>query len=197
VAHGAHVADSRGIVKSNTGGIIMDLFGFIAQIITGTATFIVAVVLVFQLRKQNEQLNLQRRDFTQQIKNQLMDTRTNFILEINSNNSLKTILRTGRNDYSKLEKKDKPLFHQMLITTLELLLLKNIYADETGFEKTLHLKELLRSSPGMREAYRDSTIRQQMDKESVLILDEIVREIDEEIGLDGYMQMESTYPYKK
>ncbi|MCH2305072.1 MAG: hypothetical protein MK330_05930 [SAR202 cluster bacterium] len=175
----------------------MDLFGFVAQIITGTATFIVAVVLVFQLRKQNEQLNLQRRDFTQQIKNQLMDTRTNFILEINSNNSLKTILRTGRNDYSKLEKKDKPLFHQMLITTLELLLLKNIYADETGFEKTLHLKELLRSSPGMREAYRDSTIRQQMDKESVLILDEIVREIDEEIGLDGYMQMESTYPYKK
>ena len=175
----------------------MDLFGFVAQIITGTATFIVAVVLVFQLRKQNEQLNLQRRDFTQQIKNQLMDTRTNFILEINSNNSLKTILRIGRNDYSKLEKNDKPLFHQMLITTLELLLLKNIYADETGFEKTLHLKELLRSSPGMREAYRDSTIRQQMDKESVLILDEIVREIDEEIGLDGYMQMESTYPYKK
>ena len=175
----------------------MDLLGFVAQIITGTATFIVAVVLVFQLRKQNEQLNLQRRDFTQQIKNQLMDTRTNFILEINSNNSLKTILRIGRNDYSKLEKNDKPLFHQMLITTLELLLLKNIYADETGFEKTLHLKELLRSSPGMREAYRDSTIRQQMDKESVLILDEIVREIDEEIGLDGYMQMESTYPYKK
>ena len=50
----------------------MDLFGFVAQIITGTATFIVAVVLVFQLRKQNEQLNLQRRDFTQQIKNQLI-----------------------------------------------------------------------------------------------------------------------------
>ena len=97
----------------------------------------------------------------------------------------------------KLENTDKTYFHQMLITTLELLLLKNIYADETGFEKTLHLKELLRSSPGMREAYRDSTIRQQMDKESVLILDEIVREIDEEIGLDGYMQMESTYPYKK
>ena len=80
----------------------MDLLGFVAQIITGTATFIVAVVLVFQLRKQNEQLNLQRRDFTQQIKNQLMDTRTNFILEINSNNSLKTILRTVRNEYSKL-----------------------------------------------------------------------------------------------
>ena len=49
----------------------------------------------------------------------------------------------------------------------------------------------------MRQAYRGSTIRQQMDKQSVLILDEIVREIDEEIGLDGYVQMESTYPYKK
>jgi len=178
-------------------GEIMDLLGFTAQIITGTATLIVAVVLVFQLRKQNEQLNLQRRDFTQQIKNQLMDTRTNFILTINSNTSLKNIMTTGRNDYSKLQNGDKTFFHQMLITTLELLLLKNFYSDETGFEKSLHLKEMLRSSPGMRQAYRDSTIRQQMDKQSVLILDEIVREIDEEIGLDGYVQMESTYPYKK
>ena len=36
----------------------MDLV-VIAQIITGIATLLVAFVLVFQLRKQNEQLSLQ------------------------------------------------------------------------------------------------------------------------------------------
>ena len=39
----------------------MDLV-VIAQIITGIATLTVATVLVFQLRKQNEQLSLQHRD---------------------------------------------------------------------------------------------------------------------------------------
>ena len=33
-----------------------------AQIITGLATLIVALVLVFQLRKQNQQLELQHKD---------------------------------------------------------------------------------------------------------------------------------------
>ncbi len=34
----------------------------LAQIITGIATLIVAMVLIFQLRKQNEQLGIQHRD---------------------------------------------------------------------------------------------------------------------------------------
>ena len=63
--------------------------------------------------------------------------------------------------------------------------------------KSLHLKEYFASSPGAREAYRTSTIRQQLDKESVKILDEIIREVDEEVGLDGILEINSTYPYKK
>ena len=39
----------------------MDLV-VIAQIITGLATLIVALVLVFQLKKQNQQLELQHKD---------------------------------------------------------------------------------------------------------------------------------------
>ena len=58
-------------------------------------------------------------------------------------------------------------------------------------------KELLASSPGIREAYRISTIRQQLDIESVKILDEIVRDIDEVYGLYGIHETQSTYPYKK
>ena len=33
-----------------------ELIGFIAQLVTGIATLLVALVLVFQLRKQNQQL---------------------------------------------------------------------------------------------------------------------------------------------
>ena len=39
----------------------MDLV-VIAQIITGLATLIVALVLVFQLKKQNQQLSIQHKD---------------------------------------------------------------------------------------------------------------------------------------
>ena len=39
-----------------------ELIGFIAQLITGIATLLVALVLVFQLRKQNQQLKIQHQD---------------------------------------------------------------------------------------------------------------------------------------
>ena len=39
-----------------------ELIGFIAQLVTGIATFLVALVLVFQLKKQNQQLKIQHQD---------------------------------------------------------------------------------------------------------------------------------------
>ena len=48
----------------------MDLV-VVAQIITGSATLIVALVLMYQLKQQNDQLKLQHKDFAQQIKNQI------------------------------------------------------------------------------------------------------------------------------
>ena len=43
----------------------------IAQIVTGIATLIVAVVLLFQLRKQNQQLDIQHTDTVGNVINQL------------------------------------------------------------------------------------------------------------------------------
>ena len=174
----------------------MDLV-VIAQIRTGSATLIVALVLVFQLKQQNNQVKLQRMDFTQQIKNQIVERRTNTVLTQATNPDIFQFMQNGRYDYLSVNAEHKTFFHQMVITSLELLLMKNFYSDETGYEKSLHLKEYLGSSPGIRKAYRDSTIRQQLDKESVDILDEIVKSIDEEVGLDGILETKSTYPYKK
>ena len=175
----------------------MDLV-VIAQLITGTATLIVALVLVFQLKQQNDQLKLQQKDFVQQIKNQIGERRTSGNYSLLANKELSEMIFNARYDYKILQDRhQKTIFHQWVITTLEFTLLKNLFSDETGYEKSLHLKEILASSPGIREAYRVSTIRQQLDKESVKILDEIVREIDEELGLYGLQETESTYPYKK
>jgi hypothetical protein len=175
----------------------MDLL-VIAQIITGTATLVVALVLMFQLKQQNDQLKLQHKNFTQQIKNQIGERRTAAMFSHLSNPEYRETIFKARYDYKILkDRHEKTVFHQWIISTLELTLMKNFYSDETGYEKSLHLKEILASSPGIREAYRISTIRQQLDIESVKILDEIVREIDEEYGLDGMYETESTYPYKK
>tara|TARA_Y100001970_G_scaffold233588_1_gene291271 strand:- start:549 stop:1076 length:528 start_codon:yes stop_codon:yes gene_type:complete len=175
----------------------MDLI-VIAQIITGTATLVVALVLVFQLKQQNDQLRLQHKDFAQQIKNQIGERRTSGNYSLLANKELSEMIFNARYDYKILQDRhQKTIFHQWVITTLEFTLLKNLFSDETGYEKSLHLKEILASSPGIREAYRVSTIRQQLDKESVKILDEIVREIDEELGIYGLQETESTYPYKK
>ena len=174
----------------------MDLV-LIAQLITGTATLIVALVLVFQLKQQNDQLKLQQKDFVQQIKNQIGERRTSGNYSLLANKELSEMIFNARYDYKILQDRhQKTIFHQWVITTLEFTLLKNLFSDETGYEKSLHLKEILASSPGIREAYRVSTIRQQLDKESVKILDEIVRETDEELGLYGLQETESTYPYK-
>ena len=143
----------------------------LAQIITGSATLIVAMVLVFQLKQQTNQLKLQHKDFAQQIKNQIDDRRTSGNYSLLANKELSEMIFNARYDYKILQDRhQKTIFHQWVITTLEFTLLKNLFSDETGYEKSLHLKEILASSPGIREAYRVSTIRQQLDKESVKIL---------------------------
>ena len=175
----------------------MDLV-VIAQIITGSATLIVALVLMYQLKQQNDQLKLQHKDFAQQIKNQIGERRTSSTYSLLSNPEYREMIFNARYDYKILkDRHEKTIFHQWIISSLEFTIMKNFYSDETGYEKSLHLKELLASSPGIREAYRISTVRQQLDIETVKILDEIVREIDEEYGLDGIYETQSTYPYKK
>ena len=175
----------------------MDLV-VIAQIITGSATLIVALVLVFQLKQQTNQLKLQHKDFAQQVRNQIGERRTAATYSLLSNSKLSEMIFKARYDYKILkDRNQKSIFHQWVISTLELTLLKNLFSEETGYEKSLHLREILGSSPGIREAYRVSTIRQQLDTDSVKILDEIVRETDEELGLYGLQETESTYPYKK
>ena len=106
----------------------MDLV-LIAQLITGTATLIVALVLVFQLKQQNDQLKLQQKDFVQQIKNQIGERRTSGNYSLLANKELSEMIFNARYDYKILQDRhQKTIFHQWVITTLEFTLLKNLFS---------------------------------------------------------------------
>ena len=80
----------------------MDLV-VIAQIITGSATLFVALVLMYQLKQQNDQLKLQHKDFAQQIKNQIGERRTSATFSLLSNPKYREMIFNARYDYKILK----------------------------------------------------------------------------------------------
>lgn len=75
----------------------------LAQIITGIATLIVAMVLVFQLRKQNEQLAIQHIDQLGNASNQFKSRFEDITKETVTNNDLAEIWIRGSKDWSNLK----------------------------------------------------------------------------------------------
>ena len=80
----------------------MDL-AIVAQIITGVATFIVAIVLVFQLRKQNEQLRIQHRDSVREANYQIGSRFEDVTKETVLDESLTDIWLRGAEDWNNLK----------------------------------------------------------------------------------------------
>ena len=65
--------------------------GEIAEIITGVATFTVAVVLVLQLRKQNQQLDIQNKDNKREDAFRNVETHLNRMSSIYTNKEFRKI----------------------------------------------------------------------------------------------------------
>ena len=80
----------------------MDLV-VIAQIITGFATLSVAFVLVFQLRKQNEQLSLQHRDAERNLIISIREIASSRGSAMGSNPEWQEINYRGLHDFDALE----------------------------------------------------------------------------------------------
>ena len=79
----------------------MDL-AVIAQLITGGATFIVAVALVFQLRKQNQQLKIQHRDSVREASYQIASRFEDVTKETVQDESLTDIWLRGADNWNNL-----------------------------------------------------------------------------------------------
>ena len=75
----------------------------IAQIVTGIATLIVAIVLLFQLRKQNQQLNIQHKDTVGNVINQLNTRIENLDKLTISDPELNDLWIRGSRDWNNLK----------------------------------------------------------------------------------------------
>ena len=75
----------------------MDVLVLVVQIITSLATLIVALVLVFQLRKQNDQLKIQHRDSIREANYQIASRFEDVTKETVTDASLTEIWLRGAN----------------------------------------------------------------------------------------------------
>ena len=78
-----------------------------AQKITGVATLIVALVLVFQLKKQNEQLSIQHKDSVSNSINQFRQRFENITKETVINKEFAEIWVRGSSDWNNLKSDDE------------------------------------------------------------------------------------------
>jgi len=58
-----------------------------------------------------------------------------------------------------------------------------------------HIKEFLARSPGIRALYRDGRLRATFRDDHQVVLDKIVKSIDDEVGHDGILNLSSGYPH--
>ena len=117
----------------------MDLV-VIAQIITGMATLTVATVLVFQLRKQNEQLSLQHRDAERNLIVSIREIASSRGSAMGANPEWQDISYRGLHDFDSLKNQlERVQFYSAFTHQLHLHNLQTMYSDllEIDAEKNL------------------------------------------------------------
>lgn len=167
-----------------------------SQLISGIATLIIAIILVFQLRKQNDELAHQRDNFNKDLSIQIQERWDSLALSLATNREMLDIYMRGRQDYNSLsDPTEENIFHWVSTSAINLLLMKYTYGDIAGFDRKRHITELLGRSPGIRHAYKSKRLRHQFSQEYQTVLDALVKDIDDAVGPDGLYVTESEYPH--
>ncbi|MQF83729.1 MAG: hypothetical protein FI736_02800 [SAR202 cluster bacterium] len=163
----------------------MDLV-VIAQIITGFATLSVAFVLVFQLRKQNEQLSLQHRDAERNLIISIREIASSRGSAIASNPEWQEINYRGLHDFDALENQlERVQFYTSFTHQIHLHNLQTMYSDLLEIDAEKNLKNWFAVFPGTRKFYKESMIRYELPERFVKLCDDFIREIESEVGEKG------------
>ncbi|MAU24643.1 MAG: hypothetical protein CL706_04445 [Chloroflexi bacterium] len=156
----------------------MDLV-VIAQIVTSTATLIVALVLVYQLRQQ-------RRDAERDVILSINSQRLALSTSLNSDKTLSELQYRGNHNFEDLKDQDeRTRYYRQFAAEMNLHNISILYSDLIQLDAKNYLKNQLGLFPGIRKMYRESMIRHQLPTNFVKICDEIVKEIELEVGEDG------------
>ena len=163
----------------------------LASLVTGFATLSVAIFLAFQLK-------LQHRDSKKELELQLQerwDTGLKLIMDFNGSEGI-DILTRGRKNLNLLKtENEKAILHMLSATSINTLMLKYSYGEQSGYDQERHIKEFLARSPGIRALYRDGRLRATFRDDHQVVLDKIVKSIDDEVGHDGILNLSSGYPH--
>ena len=163
----------------------MDLV-VIAQIITGIATLTVAFVLVFQLRKQNEQLSLQHRDAERDLIISIREISSSRGSAMGSNPEWQEINYRGLHDFDALENQlERVQFYSAFTHSIHLHNLQTMYSDLLEIDAENNLKNWFAVFPGTRKFYKESIIRHELPERFVKLCDDFIREIESEVGEKG------------
>ena len=163
----------------------MDLV-VIAQIITGIATLLVAFVLVFQLRKQNEQLSLQHRDAERNLIVSIREIASSRGSAMGANPEWQEITYRGLHDFDSLKNQlERGKFYTAFTHQLHLHNLQTMYSDLLEIDAEKNLRNWFAVFPGTRKFYRESMIRNELPERFVKLCDALITEIESEVGEKG------------
>ena len=153
----------------------MDI-ALIAQLITGTATLIVALVLVYQLRQQHKDAE---RDVILSINSQ----RLNLASILVSDEKLSELQYRGNHNFDDLKNQsERTRFYRQFSAEMNLHNISILYSHLIQLDAKKYLRNQLGLFPGMRKMYQESMIRHQLPKDFVKICDEFIDEIEAEVG---------------
>ena len=151
----------------------------IAQIITGIATFFVAIALVYQLRQQHK-------DAKRELVLAINEQRQNLAIALADNPKLSEINYRGGHDFNDLNnQEERTRFYRIFQAEMNLSNIAEQYTDLLQVDPDFALKVNLALFPGRRKFYRESMMRYTLPEEFVKKIDTFITEIEEKVGENG------------
>tara|TARA_B100000945_G_scaffold55130_1_gene40456 strand:- start:186 stop:734 length:549 start_codon:yes stop_codon:yes gene_type:complete len=130
----------------------------IAQLITGLATLVVAIVLLLQLRKQNHELDLQHQDSMREFNFQENQTLGDFFIEMMKDPVLAELYLRGSEDWNNLKGKiEKFRYRSLYNQQLNMLIFRWNNRDKLrNYEdsNSISAAKMLLSTPGQAVMYK-------------------------------------------
>ena len=159
-----------------------DAFIGLAQMITGGATFIVALFLAFQLLLQHKDA---QRELTLDVSAQL----ERFRLTIGSDPSVAELWDRGRNDFEELTNQvERTQFYFLASTFMNHYALLEDFGGLMKYDTEPLLFRSLATSPGVRKMYKESAMKNGLPNHFTKKVEEVVKSIENQVGEKGQIR---------
>tara|TARA_B100000427_G_scaffold313967_1_gene306744 strand:- start:230 stop:754 length:525 start_codon:yes stop_codon:yes gene_type:complete len=156
-----------------------ELIMYATQMLTGLATFIVALVLIYELKQQH-------RDAQRELVLAINEQRQSLAIALANNPELSEINFRGGHDFADLKnQEERTRFFRIFSTEMNLSNIAEQYSDLLHVDPDFSLKVNLALFPGRRKFYKESMMKYTLPEKFVKKIDEYISEIENNVGEDG------------